>query len=245
MKPLVRVKKEVTGAWTELRARMQTISSISLVRPVEPEEVFTFTHDKDYGKIIATVRPVTFNVPYRANAATAKIFVAIDGWIEFSDDDTSGSLRSLRFQTNVGYFRDGGPNTLQYLCGIHYDYDSYDAIGHPVYHCQFGPQVRFFDEVNACFHRAFSEPSDDLKAIPRQIRIPTAQMDPFSVFLQVCSDHLISEGSDANKLAAYASLLKTCGFFTCSSNGIAQLGAAFAESNLRSHHWYNDGTAMV
>ena len=222
----------------ELRARMQTISSISLLRPAEPEDVFRFTHDKNYGKIIATVRPVTFNVPYRANATTAKIFVSIDGWIEFSDANASGPLKSLRFESNVGYFRDGGVNTLQYLCGIHYDYDSYNAIGHPIYHCQFGPQVKFFGEVNACFYRNFSEPSDDLTAIPRQIRIPTAQMDPFSVFLQVCSDHLINEGSDANKLVAYASLLKTCGFFTCSSGGITQLGAVRTGPSLRSHHWY-------
>ena len=238
MKPLLRVKKEVTGAWTELRARMQTISSVAFVQPVEPEEVFTFKHDRDYGKITATVRPVTFNVPYKANSAKATIFVVIDGWIEFSDTESSGPLRSLRFGTNVEYFRDGGLRNLLYLLGIHYDYDSYNAVGHPVYHCQIASQVKFYEEINACFHRAFVEPRYDLAAVPQQIRIPTAQMDPFSVFLQVCSDHLVNEASDGNKLTAYASLLQSCAFFTCSSSRIAQLGAALAASSLRSHHWY-------
>ena len=62
--------------------------------------------------------------------------------------------------------------------------------------------ARFVGDINAAHHRRFADvvPADNLvQGLLSNVRIPTAHMDVFSVFLQVLGDHLVSEASDPEK----------------------------------------------
>lgn len=238
MTPLLRIKRSVDKAWTELLAQVQLISNISQVRPGDAASVFRHEHQKAYQKVKTTIGPVSFNIPSKAKTPRPDLFITIKGWIEFPDDDEGGGLRSTRFSTEVAYFAEHTPNRLKHVFGIHYDYEWRGLIAHPIYHSQMTSMAEWYEHVNAAYGRVFQEPDNHLHGIIKHVRVPTAQMDAFSVFLQVCSDHLVNENTDAAGRLAYAAIMKCCGFFECSASSIPRLTPAISATSYRSYHWY-------
>jgi hypothetical protein len=100
------------------------------------------------------------------------------------------------------------------------------------------PMTQFKDQINKSYGRQFDVVEDCLKNVLPNVRIPTAQMDAFAVFLQLFSDHFVNAKSDKKALGAYWKSIKICSFFegACSA---ACLQQAFIQQSLRSQHWYS------
>ena len=82
------------------------------------------------------------------------------------------------------------------------------------------------------------QPSNAIDGILRTVRVPTAQMDVFSVVLQVCADHLIMQGSAPEVADAFKKIVEACGFFGGAGYRVTELSNEGAAACYRSMHWY-------
>lgn len=232
------VLNEVRSKWTSVLGKLRQLDPTVQVKPKNATDIFKI----DEG-IVESVRinvsPVIFQVPQKAGTSReATTYVVVRGTIDFGQESRDGRLSTTHFATNVGYFREeeGG---LKHVYGAHYDLDD-SLIAHPVFHSQLSTHAHFIDLIKAEYRaKADSDLTDDLmKNIPGTFRVPTAQMDFFSVVLQICSDHLVNEKSTKKDKSHYKQVVKICEFFVgCGSD---HLGLSTARELLctRSPHWY-------
>jgi hypothetical protein len=182
-------------------------------------------------------RPLVFKLPERGGAASPDLFVVVCGLMDFDraacrDDD---ELQVRSFATQVGYFRHRG-GVLSHVYGAHYDFAP-DEVGHPAFHAQ----IKSFEWLAAEVRNRYGITApvcDEVKKILRTVRIPTAHLDIFSVFLQLCADHLMRKDSGLEEKAAYNSLLEDGAFCQGAASRIARLSNEEAAHCYRSRHWY-------
>ena len=108
-----------------------------------------------------------------------------------------------------------------------------------------GAQMCSQEEFGATVRDFFNLPLDpgkDLAAgLLRNVRMPTAQMDVFSVITQIGADHLVSETSSLEVRAAFGKLREACDFFMGAAGRLAYLNSMGASHCYRSTHWYARG----
>ena len=208
------------------------MASFVQVRPSAAEEVFRCAADGDGVRV--EVGPVCFQIKEKPQANKAELFVAVNGWFRLSTE--GGALRSGGYHTQVGYFR-LSEGKLEHVYGIHHDFDP-ELIAHPVYHAQMAPMIELADPIRDHFNLNVDLAGDYVTPILANVRLPTARMDVFAVFMQLCSDHLINSESQKAQVRAYKAAITTCGFFEGACGTIPRLGAAFANQSLRPQHWY-------
>ena len=190
------------------------------------------------------IGPIVLTVPQRANTRRISTFyVVIKGTIVFARTLTDGHLTTSSFATRVAYFRELG-NRVEHVYGAHYDLDE-TKIGHPVFHSQMTTTASLLCAVGACHaHMKNRVLSDLMSEIPRNIRLPTAQMDFFAVLLQVCSDHLIDDLSGEIDKSRYRRLMDYCTFFRGYRSHEGMTRARSWEC-FRSHHWYRHTSDLL
>jgi hypothetical protein len=231
------VMGHVERAWNQIRAGMRKLYYSSNPRPSNASDIFIPDVGGAAGEIKLIVKPIIFHLPERANRQDANLFIVVSGRLSFD----SANLRSLplktrRFETKVGYFRARG-RSLEHVYGAHYDLDETQP-GHPVFHSQMAPQHCFGTKIIDTYNLS-GPPDDHVSAILRNVRIPTAQMDVFSVILQICADHLIHSGSSQDVKDAFNTLVAACSFFAGAGHRLEFLNREPAISCYRSTHWYH------
>ena len=139
------------------------------------------------------------------------------------------------FGTTVGYFR-SKRDSLDHVFGVHYDMDDGD-VSHPVFHGQIGPQIEFANAINEHYqrHRCVS---DKVGCILRNVRVPSAEMDVFSVFLQICADHLIDKFSARQQRSALSTLRDSCALYLGAANRMKGLIRGGELGCFRGTRWY-------
>ena len=233
-----RIENELQRAWTEVLGAVTKMHPSSQIKPRTAAEVFRLDGASEEPKF--DVAPVVFNLPERANGPVANLYVAVSGWICFGDPLAPGEPRTtLHFGTNVGYFRLKG-DYVTYVCGVHYDMDD-EASGHPVFHAQMCSQAEFAEDVWQHFHRPFDGEKDLAAGLLRNVRIPTAQMDVFSVIMQIAADHLVAGTSAPEVWGGFENLSQACSFFRGAAGRITKLNTKPATHCYRSMHWYVGG----
>ncbi|MEA3052160.1 MAG: hypothetical protein QOG72_1063 [Sphingomonadales bacterium] len=230
------VERVVNFAWNSFLSEIEAMGGQA--RPKHPSDVFSYgVTDEGY---LVTLAPITLRLKEKAAASECVLFVTVEGCLLFPRNAHRNDMRVVKYQTRAGYFRvlDGGK--LKHVYGVHYDHDD-DLPAHPVYHSQMSTMASFVQHVNAAWNAQYQaiEPDLDLmKGLLRNVRIPTAHMDPFSVLLQIASDHLVSEVSDAQVTSAYDRLRGALSTFRSSRDGAVRLDAAIDQHCFRSGHWY-------
>lgn len=231
------VQQRVHAAWDAMRSGLQKIFPASDVRPTQPLEVFALVAGVGEDEVKFNVRPVVFKVPERATRQDSNLYVALKGWLSFEGPDfRTTPLRTKSFGTQVGYFR-SKQGALEHVYGAHYDLDEATA-GHPVFHAQVSPQMDMLADVNERFRKTFAEPLDSVRPLLANVRTPCAQMDVFSVVLQICADHLIHAGSPPQVQETFAKMRTACNFFIGAAHRMAYLNVPPASTCYRSTHWY-------
>jgi hypothetical protein len=233
------VLQRVCGAWDHVRAGMERMYQASNSRPSDGYEIFVPDNARTAGEVKLTVHPVIFNLPERANRRDTNLYIALSGWLSFEKAGLRNPpLRTRGFGTKVGYFR-AKAELLEHVYGAHYDIEEAQA-GHPVFHSQMGPEMDLGEKVKGTY-RLGGHLKDSVSPILRNVRIPTAQMDVFSVILQICADHLIFEASGQEVKDAFAAMVQSCGFFTGAAHRMDFLNRG--ASCYRSTHWYSSPPA--
>ena len=182
------------------------------------------------------LKPVVFNLPERHDRTTANLYVVMRGRLCIARDDSDeGRLVTRNFASEVGYFLQG-MNQVKHLYGAHYDFVLKDP-GHPVFHAQVKSLCQMFEFVRIHFDIQ-GEPEDFVKGMLSRVRVPCAQMDIFSLFLQVCADHLMGTDVGPEEKMAFDELLKVNAFLKGAGSQANRLASEAAVSCYRAMHWY-------
>lgn len=232
--------KELHLAWAKKIQAMKTMNQAISVHPIAPEQVFRPAEQSSEEMVKVDCGPAVFNLCERAGDLPT-MYVVVEGSISLEESGrTDTPLRTTGFGTKVGYFR-SRRNRLEHVYGVHYDMDE-GGDGHPVFHSQLGPMEEFGATV--CEHyRLNAEIVDHVGKMLRNVRTPSAQMDFFSVFTQLCADHLIGMnrgGADPQVVNAFGRVRSACNFLQGAAHRFAFLGAGNARECYRSSRWYGD-----
>ena len=238
-----RVVRKVHEKWTDAVHSMRRMSSKVFIQPEGPHEVFPTVRDELNGVVNIEVAPTVFYVPERANARKANLYIVVSGQLSFVVDlNDSHSIRTTDFGTRVGYFRNK-ENCLEHIFGVHYDMDV-SSKGHPVFHSQLGSLIEYGSSIEQRYGDN-KEMVDCIEKVCKGIRIPTAQMDFFSVFVQICADHLLWRDSHEKVEQEFERTREICSFFTGSGHRISFLEGKSVIECFRSVHWYEQQVSSV
>ena len=217
---------------------IKEINQSSEVRPTALLEVFRVDEADEHGTddtVKVDCGPLVLYLCERANRPPS-MYVAVDGWIRMERSAEDGtSLRTVGFGTRVGYFRQKAQR-LQHVYGVHYDMDE-NGGGHPVFHAQLRPMRGFANEIQNQF-RFEAQVDDPVRALLRNVRTPTAQMDFMSVLTQLCADHLLDRDQTDDHSLAFSCVRSACTFLLGAAHRLPYLSDGGASRCYRSSHWY-------
>ena len=226
-------------AWEEKVHGMKKMNQSAQVKPWNPQDVIHLDYNATSGQAKFNCGPVVFNLCERPHGRP-KIYVVVEGSICVQEDSSSDHCYQTKaFATRVGYFRDKRVQ-LHHVYGVHYDMDE-QCYGHPVFHAQLRPFRQFSSHIRERFGLD-TEVCDLVRPMLRNVRTPVAQMDFFSVFTQLCADHLMGErtrerGEQVNE--AFEMVRSACGFLQGAAHRLSYLNSVRARQCYRSSHWYS------
>jgi hypothetical protein len=230
--------KRLVEQWDQAKGTLERLAQGATVRPDDGPAFIRFVETPATPEIARfEMAPVVFNVPERANDTSSMLFVVAFGWLAlnreaFKKDKT---LVTHSFSTRTAYFRWDGKH-LNHVYGAHHDV-AVDELGHPTFHSQ----MRSYPELHQNIAKEFGIDSpckDQISAVLRNVRLPTAQMDFFSFILQVFADHLLIKSSTPEEKGAFNSLLQYSLALKGAASRSDRLTADIARSCYRAMHWY-------
>jgi hypothetical protein len=233
------ITRTVTRQWSEVIAELGRLRPSAEAKPTDGYSIFRTTNAVGADVVALEIRPVVFNVPERGYHREAnELFIVVKGDMSFRRQEfiDTGELVTHSFGTQVGYFRrkDEG---FSHVYGAHYDFALSD-LGHPVFHAQLRSFVELAAHIHEYYGYATDEVTDLVSGLLRTVRIPTAQLDAFSLFLQICADHLLSEKSGPEEKRAFNSLLQKSRFCRGAAGQLPRLATEEARACYRARHWY-------
>lgn len=182
------------------------------------------------------IDPITYRVRERVKNTKPNLFVVVEGYLRVSRTMYDGRLMTTGFGTHVAYFRYKEVEAkLTHDLGVHYDFDS-ESISHPAFHSQFKTFLKLHTEVSKSY-RLDLVVEDNMSTALRGVRIPSAQMDVFSVILQICADHALGEDSGEEKLVAFNKMRECCRVLTGAAHSLERF-EPLDPSCYRAPHWY-------
>jgi hypothetical protein len=231
------ILRQLVAQWDEVKAALQKMNSSAAVRPDNGWSVFEEVTSPSEELVSFNLRPVVFNLPERANHSSTDLFVAVEGRLTFRRDEfcRKSHLVTHDFFTRAGYFRQTQEG-VQHIYGAHYDL-SRDELGHPVFHAQMKSFCNLLTNVRE-YYELGDNVEDCIEGMLKTVRLPTAQMDIFSFFLQICADHLLYSASGKEEREAFNVLLERNTFLQGAGFQFDRLGTESASSCYRARHWY-------
>jgi hypothetical protein len=231
-------RRQLVTQWQVVVNTIEKLSPVASVRPDDGYALFQATRYSSPNIVGFELAPVVFNLPERANQRDADLFIVVVGQLEIRLGESSNSkvLKTHSFTTRAGYFRRKN-NELRHVYGAHYDF-AINQVGHPTFHAQ----LRSFSELSTHIVQKYDQNDmrtvDSMEGLLKTVRLPTAQMDFFSLFLQICADHLLYEQSDPEAVEAFSTLLTKSEFLQGAGYQCNHLTVESAYSCYRSRHWY-------
>jgi hypothetical protein len=222
-----------------MKARLEKLGQ-HVIRPDDGYRIFTLIENDQrtpVGQVAFTIGPVVFQVPERA-AGSLNMYIVVKGRICLDQAALKDEkvLKTMSFGTEVGYFR-LKREQLNHVYGAHYDF-SLNEVGHPIFH----GQMRSFNGSSVSVIQNYDgiagESLDHMDKVLRSVRLPTAQMDFFSVVLQIAADQLMSESASDDQKLAFDELCE----LSIAIQGAAHRWSELDRANecMRAHHWYPD-----
>ena len=234
--------KLVRETWTKAFAEIRKLEHKVVIRPDSSTDIFKIVGANE-DKVRLQIEPVVFHIPEKVHSKRGlRLFVVVEGAIEFTHLDDQDDIHASWFGTRVGYFRTY-ESEVKHVFGIHFDLDR--TIGHPVFHGQMKSHIGFYGDVLKRFpgEDAAVLPTDCVNGVLSNVRLPTAQMDFFSVVLLICSDHLVNSAisrAGTKSRASYERIQEYCGAFRGYRNEHTGLRDMAEKGCVRSHFWYAD-----
>jgi hypothetical protein len=230
------ILRKLVSNWDHLKLQFQRLHSTAEARPADGWELFQQVPAVSPTLASFKLSPVVFNLPERANHVSTDLFVVVEGILSFERSEfiERNVLVTHDFGTKVAYFRRSS-NSLDHVFGAHYDF-SLGEIGHPAFHGQLRSYLELSEKVKSCYH-IDEAVVDCVRGLLKTVRVPTAQMDVFSLFVQLGADHLLYNKSGPEEKAAFNSLLQRS-FCQGAAFRVPGLETEEARTCYRARHWY-------
>lgn len=234
------MRNKLMGPWNNVVAAIPQLYASADIQPADINAVLRISETQPDPEAVAfELEPVVVKVP-ETRKASRELFVVVTGRFAFQRGEFMESARFVTssFGTEVGYFvRDG--KKLIHVFGIHYDFTP-RTLAHPAFHAQLQSLAELATSVQRLY-KFEARLVDEVTKILKTVRVPTAQMDVFSVFLQVCADHLLHASSSVEERTAFDTLLERAAFCIGAAWRVDRLMAQEAGHCYRSRHWYPIG----
>ena len=231
------IQKLLVEQWNQFLAELPRLHAAVTVNPRDGFVLFRPKALADADAVGFEFQPVVFNLPERADDVKSDLFVVVRGRLSFRRQElrTRKTLLTHDFASQIGYFRRTA-TSLTHVYGAHYDL-AVDEPGHPAFHAQMKSFSSFSNYISERYQ--VSRPVlDPVKDLIRTVRLPVAQMDVFSLFVQICADHLVSAKSGREERNAFNSLVQKGALYQGAGFQIATLGTDEARACYRARHWY-------
>lgn len=230
--------KELHLAWTKKVQAMTAMNQTTRIHPFSPEQVFSSAEHACEETAKVNCGPAVIHLCERVGRLP-NMYVVLAGSICLQESGSDGKqLRTTDFATRVGYFR-LKPDCLEHVYGVHYEMDERGG-GHPIFHSQMRPFDEFVEAINKHFHME-ARVDDHVGKVLRNVRIPTSQMDFFSVLTQICADHLMGLNpptADRQISQAFDRVRTACNFMQGAAHRFPNLSSGNAPECYRSWRWY-------
>ena len=229
--------QQLVQQWSEVVGTLERMRQSASVSPNDAHTNIREVTSSSNDIVKFELCPVVFNVPEKADHRNIALYVVTEGWIELSRQEfrDGRGLVTHAFATRAAYFRQK-KNSLEHVYGAHYDV-AFNELGHPTFHSQ----IRSFMDLSSYVTREYkvnNQLINHLEGVLRNVRLPTAQMDFFSLILQLFADHLLMRNSGEEEKSAFNALLRKDEFLRGAAGRSPRLTAQVARSCYRSLHWY-------
>lgn len=236
----VAIQSALVNHWDSVRDNLRRVNSRIQFLPNDGYVIFQPSYEKSTAEIsVFKVAPVVVNLPERGDKSKSDLYVVAEGELNFNIAryKATKQLVSSGFATHVGYFRKSSQK-LQHIYGVHFDFDI-RRPAHPVFHAQMASFGEPFSEhVNQQF--SVNLPLEDrVKGMLQNVRLPIAQLDFFSLIIQLAADHLMWEHSGDEEKRAFNDLLQLDGSLVGASASAPWLCTGTAMPCHRAIHWYS------
>jgi hypothetical protein len=234
-----KIQRALMNQWDAVRACIERLNNSATVSPTDPLKLFRVTHS-DEDLVTFAIGRTLLIFPERANDMQNKMHIVVTGQLSIDKKqfEAKGEIRTIGFKSAAGYFRLKHDGTLQHVFGAHYDLTE-DEVGHPAFHAQLNSFLDFVDEVQGRYGSAPLQVTNEMKNVLKTVRLPSAQMDYFSLLIQAMADHLISPTySTAADIETFRELLQKNKAIHGRAYDIKRLQIPAATACYRSVHWY-------
>ena len=234
-----KIQRALVDQWNAVRNCIVRLNNSAAVEPQNAETLFRVTHS-DADTVSVDIGQTLLIFPERANHTQTAMHIVVTGQLAFDKKhfEAHAQLRTTRFTSAAGYFRLKKNGDLQHVFGAHYDLTE-DEVGHPAFHAQMKSFFEFRDMVQARYGSVTLQASDEMKYVLRTVRLPSAQMDYFSLLVQTVADHLMSPNYSSDEdVSTFRELLTKNKEIQGRAYDIARLQLPTAISCYRSVHWY-------
>jgi hypothetical protein len=233
------LKRSLVSQWEELKACIARLNNSTDIVPKDGWDVF-----KHVGSTAAVsnfqLDPVLFVLPERASATTTDLHIVVEGRISLdrAEFEATGKLRTSNFATQAGYFRLKSNNMVVHVYGAHYDFAE-NELGHPAFHVQMKSFANYAGIIQAQYDLERIDVVDGMATVLKTVRLPSAQMDAFSLFLQLIADHLLWSQSSEADWTYFTEFVKRSKEIQGAASRIPRLQVAPAIHCYRAAHWYS------
>ncbi len=185
------------------------------------------------------IAPVLLNMPELMDSGENSLFIVLQGLMTIDRaafDANNDDLKMKKFNSRVAYFREQG-QAYDHILGAHHDL-AIDELGHPAFHMQLDDYSSLFTTVADAFGNDLTVGQNCMRGVPKRVRIPCAQLDTFSVAIQLVADHLLGRlSSDADR-QRFSELLKKSQSLQGAGYLVPRLQLPRAYECYRASHWY-------
>jgi hypothetical protein len=234
-----KIQRALIVHWESVRLCVERLNNSASVIPGDASGLFQISHS-DADTLAFDIGETLLILPERAKQVSNPMHIVVKGRLTIDKKHfiESEQLRTVHFQSEAGYFRLKNDGTLQHIFGAHYDLTQ-DEVGHPAFHAQLKSFLGFADIVQ---HRYSDTPlnvTNAMKDVLKTVRLPSAQMDYFSLLIQAVADHLMSPNSSSTEdVDVFRELLVKSKSIQGRAYSIARLQEPSATACYRSVHWY-------
>lgn len=234
-----KIQRALIAHWEAVRLCVERLNNSASVIPADAAGLFRVSHS-DADVLAFDIGETLLILPERAKQVSNPMHIVVKGRLTIDKKHfmTSEQLRTTHFQSEAGYFRLKTDGTLQHVFGAHYDLTQ-NEVGHPAFHAQLKSFLGFADIVQLRYADTPLNVTNAMENVLKTVRLPSAQMDYFSLLIQAVADHLMSPNSSSTEdVNSFQALLGKSKSFQGRAYDIARLQEPSATACYRSVHWY-------
>jgi hypothetical protein len=233
-----KIQSVLMSQWDGVLDCIERLNNSARVSPSDRWQLFQVEHS-EADLVTFGIAHTLLVFPERANDMQNEMHIVVTGklTIDKRHFEAEGQVRTIGFKSEAGYFRLKRDGNLQHVFGAHYDVAE-DEVGHPAFHAQLKSFAHFGKEVEGLYGVRL-QVTDAMNNVLKTVRLPSAQMDYFSLLIQAIADHLMSPTySTEAEIQTFQQLLEKNKSIHGRAYDIMRLQLPAATTCYRSVHWY-------